>query len=70
MLSNADLLKDAIRNKRQATCYYDDLYGEMCPHVIGWKRGSFHVLSYQFADESREVCRPEGEWKFRSRWRP
>src|SRR5579872_7175233 len=63
MASNADLLIEAIRDKKQVTCYYDNLYREICPHVIGWKHSAYHVLSYQFGGQSSRGLPPEGEWK-------
>ena len=63
MPSNADLLVDAIRGKRQVTAYYDGYYREMCPHVIGWKRSAHHVLSFQFGGDSSRGLPAGGEWK-------
>jgi len=63
MPSNADLLTEAINQKKQVTAYYDGLYREMCPHVMGWKNGAMHVLSYQFAGQSSSGLPPEGQWK-------
>ncbi len=63
MPGNADLLKLAITNKKQVTCYYDGLYREMCPHVIGWKGPAYHVLSFQFGGQSSRGLPPGGEWK-------
>jgi hypothetical protein len=63
MPSNADLLVQAIKEKKQVTGYYDGLYREMCPHVIGRKGPAHHVLSYQFAGESSKGLQPGGDWK-------
>ncbi len=62
-MPNADLLIQAIQEKKQVTGYYDGLYREMCPHVIGWKGSAHHVLSYQFAGDSSKGLPPGGEWK-------
>ena len=63
MPTNADLLIQAINERKQITGYYDGLYREMCPHVVGWKVPAHHVLSYQFAGDSSKGLAPEGEWK-------
>jgi hypothetical protein len=63
MPSNADLLIEAIHQRKQVTGYYDGFRREMCPHVIGWKRDSHHVLSYQFAGDSSKGLPSGGEWK-------
>jgi hypothetical protein len=63
MPSNTDLLVDAINQKSRVSCYYDGYYREMCPHVIGWKGGAHHVLSFQFAGDSSKGLPAGGEWK-------
>jgi hypothetical protein len=63
MASTADFLRDAIRNRKQVTCYYDSLYREMCPHAIGWKGSAYRVISFQFGGESSKGLPPGGQWK-------
>jgi len=35
----------------------------MCPHVIGWKGPTYHVLSFQFGGQSKRGLPPQGDWK-------
>jgi hypothetical protein len=63
MTDNATILIEAINGKKRVTGYYDGLYREMCPHVLGWKGSEHHVLSFQFGGESSKELPPEGEWK-------
>jgi len=63
MPTNFEILKQAILEKKQVTGYYDGYVREMCPHVIGWKKGVHNVLSYQFAGESKTGLPPGGDWK-------
>jgi len=46
------LIRDAILNKRQVLATYHGHRREMCPHVLGTKRGSRHALFYQFGGSS------------------
>lgn len=62
-MSVYEILCDAIQNKRRVACEYDGLYREMCPHVIGMKHDTRHVLSYQFDGESRQGLPPDGMWR-------
>jgi hypothetical protein len=48
-----DLVRQAILDQKQVTGYYDGLYREMCPHVLGWKDGRPHALFFQFGGQSR-----------------
>jgi hypothetical protein len=36
---------------------------EYCPHMIGWKRGTRHVLGWQFAGFSERGLPAEGGWR-------
>lgn len=58
-----DLLCQAIQDKHCVACHYRGHYREMCPHVIGAKKGNRHVLSYQFGGSSSSGLPPEGEWR-------
>ena len=51
-MSNYDLLKDAIINKKQVTAVYNGYTREMCPHVLGAKNGRVQCLFYQFGGGS------------------
>jgi hypothetical protein len=63
MPNNYELLLMAIKNRQQVKGCYDGYYREMCPHAMGWKNGSHHVLSFQFAGESSRILPPGGQWK-------
>jgi len=58
------VLRDAIVNKKQVSCFYRNLPREICPHVIGLgKNGREMVLSFQFAGQSSKELPPSGEWR-------
>ncbi len=60
---SAAVLKDAIRNKLQVTAHYQGHPREFCPHAIGWKGDSYHVIGYQFGGSSSKGLPPGGEWR-------
>ena len=55
-----NLVRQAIVNKQQVVATYDGHYREMCPHVIGLKRGRMQALFYQFAGTSKSGLGPLG----------
>ena len=58
------LFRDAIVGRKQITCYYQGLYRELCPRVLGHKHGQETVLTtYQFAGQSASGLPPDGEWR-------
>ena len=63
MPTNFEILKQAIQEKKQVIGYYDGHPREMCPHVIGLKKGVRNVLSFQFAGSSSKGLPPGGESK-------
>ncbi len=48
LVKNYTLVKTAIVNKKQVIAMYKGHWREMCPHMIGMKRGNVHGLFYQF----------------------
>ncbi|MFN3462819.1 MAG: hypothetical protein ACK4X1_01965 [Terricaulis sp.] len=46
------LIREAILQKQQVVCLYHGAWRELCPHVIGLKRGREKVLSWQFGGET------------------
>jgi hypothetical protein len=58
-----NLLRQAIINRSQVTCFYQARYRECCPHSIGTKRGVAHVLMFQFAGQSSRGLPLGGEWR-------
>ena len=57
------LLRDAIIGRKQITCYYQGLYRELCPHILGHKHGQETALTYQFAGQSASGLPARGEWR-------
>jgi hypothetical protein len=57
------VLRQAIIDRKQVTCIYQGLPREVCPHVIGKKRGKNHVLVFQFGGQSSRGLPPGGEWR-------
>jgi len=51
-VDTADLLRQAVREKKQVVATYDGYERELCPHVVGWKNGVLQCLAYQFAGYS------------------
>jgi hypothetical protein len=58
-----DVFRDAILNRQQVVCEYAGFTREVCPHVIGTKRGRRQVLTWQFAGGSSSGLPPEGMWR-------
>jgi hypothetical protein len=54
------MIRKAILNKQQLVATYNGHYREMCPHVLGTKRGRQQVLCYQFAGTSSSGLAPAG----------
>jgi hypothetical protein len=62
-----DIVKQAIVNKQQVIATYDGHVREMCPHVIGTKKGKQQGLFYQFGGTSSSgPLEPDGS---RANWR-
>jgi hypothetical protein len=57
------VLRQAIVDQKQVCCDYRGFYREVCPHVIGLKRGKNHALVYQFGGQSSSGLPPGGEWR-------
>lgn len=55
-----ELIRRAIANRLVVCASYDGHYREMCPHVIGSKRGRAHALLYQFGGTSSSGLAPDG----------
>ncbi|HET8521811.1 MAG TPA: hypothetical protein VFL82_01180 [Thermomicrobiales bacterium] len=58
-----ELLTEAIHQKLQVVAVYDGRERVFCPHALGTKRGTPHVLVYQFAGESKSGLPSGGEWR-------
>jgi hypothetical protein len=57
------LLRQAISDMKQVTCTYQGFYREICPHVIGTKRGREQVLGFQFGGQSSTGLPAGGNWR-------
>jgi predicted DNA-binding transcriptional regulator YafY len=57
------LFRQAILDRKQITCTYQNLYREICPHVLGHKDGHEKALTFQFAGQSTSRLPPAGEWR-------
>jgi hypothetical protein len=54
------MIREAILNKDIVIASYHSYVREMCPHVIGKKKGHAQALLYQFAGESSGGLKPDG----------
>ena len=54
-----DLLRDAIRTKRNVSATYRGRYREVSPHAIGYKDGVAHLIANQFGGESSTGLSPD-----------
>jgi hypothetical protein len=57
------LLRQAILDRKQVTCFYDGRRRECCPHAIGTKHGKTRVLMFQFGGESNSGLPAAGQWR-------
>lgn len=58
-----EMLAEAIRAKQQVVARYGGEERVFSPHALGTKRGTDHVLVYQFAGGSRTGLPSGGEWR-------
>src|SRR5215831_5279815 len=61
--STFELLRTATRSKQHIVGYYDGFYRQLCPHVLGWKRGVPHLFAFQFGGQSLRPLPVSGQWK-------
>lgn len=54
------MIREAIFNKDMVIASYHGYVREMCPHVIGKKKGHAQALLYQFAGGSSSGLEPNG----------
>lgn len=57
------LLEHAVTHREQVIATYDGAPRAFCPHALGTKNGTRHVLGYQFAGGSTHGLPPGGEWR-------
>jgi hypothetical protein len=61
-----EIVRQAILDKNVIIADYDNFERQMCPHVIGWKRGQEQALFYQFGGSSPSglgVPRSPDNWR-------
>jgi hypothetical protein len=58
-----EIFKQAILNKQQIVCIYQNRPREICPHTLGMKAGQEKVLTFQFGGQSSSGLPPGGEWR-------
>ncbi len=58
-----NIIRNAILQKHQVIATYQGYQREMCPHVLGTKRGHERALCFQFAGGSRKRLPPTGQWR-------
>jgi len=54
------LIREAILNRQILAVSYHGSIREVCPHVLGKKKGRPHTLLYQFAGETASGLKPDG----------
>ena len=57
------LFEQAMAEREQILCMYDDYRRELCPIILGHTQGEEKALTYQFGGESKGGLPPRGQWK-------
>jgi hypothetical protein len=57
------LFAQAVADRKQILCTYEDYPRELCPIILGHSNGQEVALTYQFGGGSRSGLPPGGEWK-------
>jgi predicted DNA-binding transcriptional regulator YafY len=57
------LFQRAILDRKQVVFTYRGAPREVCPYILGHKRGAEQVLTFQFAGENERRLRVRGQWK-------
>jgi predicted nucleic acid-binding protein len=58
-----NLFREAILHEKQLTCTYRKHHRELCPHIIGHRKGQEVVLAFQFAGQSERGLPRSGQWR-------
>src|SRR5260370_41628395 len=62
-----ELLRRAAADRKPVAATYDGQLRLLCPHVLGRKKGQFHVFCYQFGGSSNSGLRgapgARGYWR-------
>jgi hypothetical protein len=59
-MGNYELLRQAVRRKKQVFALYDGRSREFCPHLLGLKNGEPNCLVYQFGGVSSKPLAADG----------
>lgn len=59
-MTTYQIIHDAIAQRRIVKATYRGRLREMCPHVLGMKKGRSQTLCYQFAGDSSTGLEPDG----------
>jgi hypothetical protein len=57
------LFEKAMVERKQVLCVYDGYPRELCPIILGHRKGEEVALVYQFAGRSSRPLPPGGDWK-------
>jgi hypothetical protein len=57
------LFGQAMADRKQVVCRYDNYRRELCPIILGHSQGQEKALTYQFGGKSRSGLPPGGEWR-------
>jgi hypothetical protein len=57
------LFHQAILERHQVVCSYQGYHREICPFILGYKRGAEAALVFQFGGESSRGLPLAGEWR-------
>src|SRR4051794_18673942 len=52
-----------MAERKQVLCLYGGYRRELCPIILGHRKGEEVALTYQFAGESTKPLPPEGQWR-------
>ena len=63
MLSNYDLIAQAMIKRQQVLCFYQGHPRAICPAILGHTDGQERTLAFQFAGSSSQDLPPGGDWK-------
>lgn len=58
-----ELIREAIARRRQVRALYKGRWREMCPHVLGYRRGREQALFFEFGGESDSGPAVGGQWR-------
>ena len=62
-MSDYATVRNAILTKQQIIAHCQGHQREMCPHVLGTKRGKQHALFFQFGGSSNSGLPLGGAWR-------